>query len=67
MALLNGRPKCSLQITTEALLSSFYPLENSDQKSQIFIYELISLNESLFTKIYMYTYTHMYKYYKYFG
>lgn len=45
---------------TEALLSLFYPWENSDQKSQIFIYELISLNESLFTKIYMYTLTYIY-------
>lgn len=49
---------------TEALLSLFYPWENSDQKSEIFIYELISLNESLFTKIYMYTLTYIY--YKYF-
>lgn len=55
MALLNGRPKCSLQITQKHYYPHFTHGKTQTKKSQIFIYEPINLNESFCTEIYTHT------------
>lgn len=49
MTLLNGRPKCPLEITQKHYYRHFTHGKTQTKKSQIFIYQLIGLNESLGT------------------